>query len=367
MPASRCSVTLVPQPHAVPIRRVHLFGVRATHVEVRTLSADGRVLATSPRTELATMLSSKTRTFELSLPSATSAVDGAGGFWWCYGDTPLVAKGATFASTTLIAAPTTSTVEPPELAVSDAKLAASMPYIASYVASLESATAAAAESPASGVVVTLYSMWDPPLPVGLDAIELVVGMPPVSHVASTAGMHGDGTCAAAAAASSSTGRTGEAAAPPPTPTTRGSIAPDAAPTPLMSAVACTSTMPPPPARAVPPPPPPAACAAPLAGCTVALSGYQNPLRGELRDLSVKLGGKFSPDWSASCTHLICVSSGTPKYTEVVASGHGFIVSKNWLEDCGSARRRIPEKDYYVGEGGPSAVIGAKRSRDDVSS
>jgi DNA-repair protein XRCC1 len=40
------------------------------------------------------------------------------------------------------------------------------------------------------------------------------------------------------------------------------------------------------------------------GVVFALSGFQNPLRSELRDKGMKLGAKYRPDWTDDCTHLM---------------------------------------------------------------
>jgi len=92
---------------------------------------------------------------------------------------------------------------------------------------------------------------------------------------------------------------------------------------------------------------------PLTGVTFVLSGFQNPLRGQLRDKAVKLGAKYSSDWNSnSCTHLICVTAGTPKYQEVQMSGVGKIVKKEWVDDCELYGEKCDEKKYIVGDGGP---------------
>lgn len=35
-----------------------------------------------------------------------------------------------------------------------------------------------------------------------------------------------------------------------------------------------------------------------------ISGYQNPLRAELRNKALALGAKYKPDWDSTCTHLM---------------------------------------------------------------
>lgn len=42
----------------------------------------------------------------------------------------------------------------------------------------------------------------------------------------------------------------------------------------------------------------------LEGAVVALSGFQNPLRGQLRDKLLAMGAKYRPDWNNTCTHLM---------------------------------------------------------------
>lgn len=91
---------------------------------------------------------------------------------------------------------------------------------------------------------------------------------------------------------------------------------------------------------------------PLANVTFVLSGFQNPMRGNIRDKAVKLGAKYSNEWDDSCTHLICAVSHTPKYLEVQQSGHGFIVLSNWVDDCELFGERCKEDTYKCGDGGP---------------
>lgn len=35
-----------------------------------------------------------------------------------------------------------------------------------------------------------------------------------------------------------------------------------------------------------------------------ISGYENPLRSEIRRKAIELGGRYKPDWDNSCTHLM---------------------------------------------------------------
>lgn len=35
-----------------------------------------------------------------------------------------------------------------------------------------------------------------------------------------------------------------------------------------------------------------------------ISGFQNPLRGNIRSLALEMGAKYFPDWNDRCTHLM---------------------------------------------------------------
>ncbi|KAI9559746.1 D repair protein XRCC1 [Daphnia sinensis] len=78
---------------------------------------------------------------------------------------------------------------------------------------------------------------------------------------------------------------------------------------------------------------------------VVLSGFQNPLRSQLRDKLQALGATYKPEWNASCTHLVCAFYNTPKFLEV--KGKGKIVKKNWVEDCYAKRKRLPWRRYCL--------------------
>lgn len=42
----------------------------------------------------------------------------------------------------------------------------------------------------------------------------------------------------------------------------------------------------------------------LQGVVFVMSGYQNPQRANLRDMAIKMGAKYKPDWNDDCTHLV---------------------------------------------------------------
>jgi hypothetical protein len=99
------------------------------------------------------------------------------------------------------------------------------------------------------------------------------------------------------------------------------------------------------------PPSPAGASAvdpkPLLGCIVVLSGFVNPLRAELRDKALSLGANVQNDWTAHSTHLVAAMLNTPKVAATRASGHGWIVSKEWVLHAFLAKARPKEVTYRL--------------------
>merc|ERR1712096_122665 len=76
-----------------------------------------------------------------------------------------------------------------------------------------------------------------------------------------------------------------------------------------------------------------------------ISGFQNPLRGEIRKKGLEMGARYRGDWDDSCTHLICAFSNTPKFNQV--EGKGRMVMKDWMEECYSQRKRLPWRRFCL--------------------
>ena len=55
----------------------------------------------------------------------------------------------------------------------------------------------------------------------------------------------------------------------------------------------------------------------LEGVVFTLSGFKNPLRGQIRQNAMDMGAKYKGDWDGSCTHLVCAFTNTPKFNQVV--------------------------------------------------
>ncbi|TRY64373.1 hypothetical protein TCAL_07946 [Tigriopus californicus] len=82
------------------------------------------------------------------------------------------------------------------------------------------------------------------------------------------------------------------------------------------------------------------------GVIFTISGYQNPLRGELRQKALDMGAKYRPDWSRDCSHLICAFANTPKFNQVKGK-RGKIVKKDWLEQSHRDRKRYPWRRFCL--------------------
>ena len=90
-----------------------------------------------------------------------------------------------------------------------------------------------------------------------------------------------------------------------------------------------------------------------------LSGFQNPLRGEIRQKALEMGAKYRADWDNSCTHLVCAFANTPKFNQV--KGKGKIIKKDWIEKCHRDRKRYPWRRYCLDK----ADQGQPESEDEV--
>lgn len=81
------------------------------------------------------------------------------------------------------------------------------------------------------------------------------------------------------------------------------------------------------------------------GVTFTISGFQNPLRGDIRGKALEMGAKYKGDWDSQCTHLICAFANTPKFNQV--KGKGKIVTKNWIEESYRKRIRLPWRRFHL--------------------
>eukprot|EP00026_Physarum_polycephalum_P001246 Phypoly_transcript_01247.p1 GENE.Phypoly_transcript_01247~~Phypoly_transcript_01247.p1 ORF type:complete len:774 (+),score=245.44 Phypoly_transcript_01247:170-2323(+) len=91
----------------------------------------------------------------------------------------------------------------------------------------------------------------------------------------------------------------------------------------------------------------------LKGVVFAISGIQNPERGEIREKGTALGAVYKQNWDNECTHLICKFANTPKYLEVKGKG-GIIATPQWIADCATKGKKLNlTKKYSLEEDKPS--------------
>ncbi|XP_076274123.1 DNA repair protein XRCC1 [Rhynchophorus ferrugineus] len=83
----------------------------------------------------------------------------------------------------------------------------------------------------------------------------------------------------------------------------------------------------------------------LENVVLVISGIQNPDRANLRTMALSMGAKYKPDWDKTCTHLVCAFANTPKFNQV--KGKGKIVTKKWIEECHSSRKRLPWRRFAL--------------------
>ncbi|KAF6204848.1 hypothetical protein GE061_019011 [Apolygus lucorum] len=112
-----------------------------------------------------------------------------------------------------------------------------------------------------------------------------------------------------------------------------------------------------------------------------ISGFQNPLRSDIRNSALAMGAKYKADWDSTCTHLVCAFRNTPKFNQV--HGSGKIIKKDWIEKCYESRKRFPwrrfaldpsdqaqqesEEEILEDTGPPPATLDNRRRVNDSSS
>ncbi|XP_015789579.1 DNA repair protein XRCC1 [Tetranychus urticae] len=101
----------------------------------------------------------------------------------------------------------------------------------------------------------------------------------------------------------------------------------------------------------------------MKGVTFTISGFQNPLRSEIRSKGLQMGAKYKGDWDRSCTHLICAFPNTPKFNQVNGTG-GKIVTKEWIEESYDQRKLLPWKKYSLVDGGRASKKSSSEDEDD---
>ena len=98
------------------------------------------------------------------------------------------------------------------------------------------------------------------------------------------------------------------------------------------------------------------------GVKFVISGYQNPLRGEIRRKALDMGAKYCADWDNTCTHLVCAFINTPKFNQVRnQSKSAKIVKSDWIEKCYKDKIRYPWRRHCL----DSADKNAEESEEEL--
>lgn len=83
----------------------------------------------------------------------------------------------------------------------------------------------------------------------------------------------------------------------------------------------------------------------MEGIIIAISGYVNPERGNIRQAAIDMGAQFERDVTPKVTHLICAVKNTPKYNQFL--GRGKIMKKEWVFAQKQERTKIHWKKYSL--------------------
>ena len=83
----------------------------------------------------------------------------------------------------------------------------------------------------------------------------------------------------------------------------------------------------------------------LSDVVFVISGFQNPLRSDIRRIGLSLGAQYRSKWCSEATHLICGIPNSPKFNQ--AKGKGIIVGMEWLFHCQMDRCRVSETHYRL--------------------
>ncbi|TKR93227.1 hypothetical protein L596_007723 [Steinernema carpocapsae] len=83
----------------------------------------------------------------------------------------------------------------------------------------------------------------------------------------------------------------------------------------------------------------------LKGVCFSFSGYQNPMRSDLRDKALEMGAKYCNVLTPECTHLVSAFKNTPKMKAI--GRNAVAVSGRWIRRCYAEKKRLPESKYPV--------------------
>ncbi|KAI9201150.1 hypothetical protein LWI28_018974 [Acer negundo] len=86
---------------------------------------------------------------------------------------------------------------------------------------------------------------------------------------------------------------------------------------------------------------------PFSGLTISVTKIPADARKEIEKLIIQNGGKYSPELTKKCTHLICDAPEGDKYKVARKWGYIHIVSRKWCDQSIARRARLNEESYTV--------------------
>lgn len=102
----------------------------------------------------------------------------------------------------------------------------------------------------------------------------------------------------------------------------------------------------------------------LNGVHFVLSGFQNPLRSDIREKALRMGAQYRKDWTPDSTHLVCAFPNTPKFHQVLGV-RGRIVRKDWIDDCERMRRPVSWRNYSMNSDVSSSSSSEEEAEEDT--
>ncbi|XP_031281662.1 DNA topoisomerase 2-binding protein 1-A isoform X3 [Pistacia vera] len=98
---------------------------------------------------------------------------------------------------------------------------------------------------------------------------------------------------------------------------------------------------------------------PFSGLMICVTRIPADKRKEIEKLIIQNGGKYSPELTKKCTHLICDAPEGDKYKVAQRWGHIHIVNRKWFDQSVARRACLNEESYTVQGGSVSSKKSVK--------
>ncbi|XP_019246538.1 PREDICTED: DNA topoisomerase 2-binding protein 1 [Nicotiana attenuata] len=94
---------------------------------------------------------------------------------------------------------------------------------------------------------------------------------------------------------------------------------------------------------------------PFSGLTICVTRIPIDERKEMEKIILQNGGKYSPELTRKCSHLICNAPEGEKYKVAKRWGHIHTVTKRWFDQSVARRACLDEESYPVQAGSPNTM------------